>query len=85
MKPGLQQTVIDDSKLVIQVTSNFWVCIQVLYTYSGQSVDSDGPFKPLYDELISESSSWVNFVREDGTVEQIKKVIRFTPVCPSYF
>ena len=69
---------------MIQITSNFWVCVQVLYTFSS-SIDSEGPFKPLYKEVISEFTGWVNFVLEDGTIDQIKKVIRFAPICPSYF
>lgn len=27
-------TVVDDSRLVVQLTSSFWICVQVLYTYS---------------------------------------------------
>jgi hypothetical protein len=36
-------------------------------------------------EIIKDNSSWINFVKEDGTVEQIQKIIKYTPACPSYF
>jgi hypothetical protein len=39
----------------------------------------------LYAEVIDEFGSWVNFVKEDGTIEQIKKIIKFNPSTPSYF
>jgi len=39
----------------------------------------------LYAEVINEFCPWVNFVKEDGTIDQIKKIIKFNPNTPSYF
>jgi hypothetical protein len=58
----------DDSKTIIQVSSNFWLTIHVLYTFT-QPRDAEGPFKPLYAEVVNEFGSWVNFVKEDNTVD----------------
>lgn len=70
----------DETKTIIQLSSNFWICINVLYTHS-----PDGPFAPLYSEVITEFCPWANFIKEDSTVDQIKKTIKYTPSCPSYF
>ena len=39
----------EDTKLVLQLSTNFWLSIHVLYTYTVPRDGVDGPFKPLYD------------------------------------
>lgn len=55
---------------MIQIFPNFWITIHVLFTYS-KNKDMEGPYHPLYIEIIKEFSPWANFINEDGSVEQI--------------
>jgi hypothetical protein len=74
----------EDFKTMVQLNTNFWLSIHVLYTYTTNE-ENPGPFKSLYAEVVNEFAPWVNFVQEDGTIEQIRKLIKYTPPSPSYF
>jgi hypothetical protein len=67
----------EEHKMMLQLSANLWITVHVLYTHTdltdNKSEDEsltkvEGPFAKPYEEVVTEFSSWVNFVREDQNV-----------------